>query len=384
MYPGRPFFYELGKRRLFMHIGLIIGTRPEAIKMAPVYMELVARGYQVSIIATAQHRQMLDQALRLFGLKPDIDLNTMTERQSLSTLTSRLCHSLGEVFERNPYDCVLVQGDTTSTFVGALTAFYHKIPVGHVEAGLRTSNRYDPFPEEINRRLATQLSSYHFAPTAYSRELLLKEQIDPSKVFVTGNTVIDALQWVIRHKRAEMETIRNQYALDDGPYLLVTLHRRENWGEKMERVCHSLLRVLNACPELRVFFPVHLNPRVREIVFPILQNHPRVILSDPVEYLDFVGLMAGSKIILSDSGGIQEEAPSLGKPVLVLRETTERPEAVEAGTALLTGTDPDRIYACIMTLLNDRERYDRMSKIANPFGSGDASKNIVDVIRSMP
>jgi len=365
-----------------MHVGLIFGTRPEAIKMAPVYLELVARGYQASIIATAQHRQMLDQVLRLFGLKPDIDLNTMTERQSLSTLTSRLCHSLGEVFEQKPYDYVLVQGDTTSTFVGALTAFYHKIPVGHVEAGLRTSNRYDPFPEEINRRLTTQLSSHHFAPTASSREVLLKEQIDPSKVFVTGNTVIDALHWVIRHKGAEMGEIRKQYALGDSPYLLVTLHRRENWGEKMARVCHSLLRVLSDSPELRVFFPVHLNPRVREIVFPILQNHPRVILSDPVEYLDFVGLMAGSKIILSDSGGIQEEAPSLGKPVLVLRETTERPEAVEAGTALLIGTNPDRIYEGIMTLLNDRPTYDRMSKIANPFGSGDASKKIVDIIGS--
>ncbi|HNR63773.1 MAG TPA: UDP-N-acetylglucosamine 2-epimerase (non-hydrolyzing) [Thermotogota bacterium] len=365
-----------------MRIGLIFGTRPEAIKMAPVYLEFISRGYQVSVIATAQHRQMLDQVLQLFGIKPDIDLDVMTERQTLSGLTARLCRSLGEVFERDPCDVVLVQGDTTSTFVGALAAFYHKIPVGHVEAGLRTSNRYNPFPEEINRRLTTQLSSWHFAPTEYSRELLLKEQVDPAKVFITGNTVIDALQWVVTHKRKEIEKIPEHYALEKGSYLLVTLHRRENWGEKITAVCHTLLRILNACPDLKVFFPVHLNPRVREIVFPVLQNHPRVILSDPVEYIDFVGLMAGSKIILSDSGGIQEEAPSLGKPVLVLRETTERPEAVEAGTALLTGTDPDRIYERAMTLLSDREAYDRMSRIANPFGSGNAAKKIVDIIGS--
>ena len=363
-----------------MRIGLIFGTRPEAIKMAPVYLELVSRGHQASIIATAQHRQMLDQVLEIFGLEPHIDLNVMTERQSLSSLTSRLCQSLGEAFERQPLDVVLVQGDTTSTFVGALAAFYHKIPVGHVEAGLRTANRYDPFPEEINRRLTTQLSSWHFAPTAHAKESLLREGIDPSKVFITGNTVIDALLWVLRHKAEATERLLRTHSLEKESYLLVTMHRRENWGERMEAVCGALLRILNDRPELKIIFPVHLNPRVREVVFPLLQDRPRVILCDPVGYLDFVGLMAGSKIILSDSGGIQEEAPTLGKPVLVLRETTERPEAVEAGTALLTGTDPKRVYDTVMALLKDTERYDRMSRAANPYGSGEASKNIADII----
>jgi UDP-N-acetylglucosamine 2-epimerase (non-hydrolysing) len=323
---------------------------------------------------------MLDQVLALFQLESHIDLDVMTTKQTLSSLTARLCTALGELFSREHYDLILVQGDTTSTFIGALTAFYHQIPVGHVEAGLRTENRYDPFPEEINRRLTTRLSTLHFAPTEYARHLLIKEGVEPDRVYITGNTVIDALRWVINHKQEEMKLIRQKYQIHDKQYLLITLHRRENIGDKMAGICKTLIKIAEENPYLTLFFPVHLNPRVREVVFPILGGHPRILLCDPVGYVDFIALMEGCYFIMSDSGGIQEEAPTLGKPVLVLRDTTERPEAVQAGTALLTGTDPERIYKNAMVLLNDEERYREMARLSNPFGNGDASKKICEII----
>lgn len=361
-------------------IGLVFGTRPEAIKMAPVYLECAKRGLQPVIIATAQHRQMLDQVLSLFGLTTDFDLDIMTENQTLTSLTSKLCASLGEVFRNHSFDAVLVQGDTTSTFTGALTAFYHKIAVGHVEAGLRTSNRYDPFPEEMNRRLTTRLSTWHFAPTKLSEKTLLEEGTTPDHVFLTGNTVIDAMQWVLTNKRKELLTAQQRFGLSGKKFLLVTMHRRENWGEKMKGICTSIVRVLEENPELWVFFPVHLNPRVREVVFPLLQNHPRVILTDPIDYLDFIAVMENAWFILSDSGGVQEEAPTLGKPVLILRNTTERPEAIEAHSARLVGTDAENVYRCTMELLNNPTLFESMKKIVNPFGDGKASVRICDIL----
>ncbi len=359
-------------------VALIFGTRPEAVKMAPVYLALKNSSLRPVVIATAQHREMLDQVLSLFGIKPDFDLNIMQQRQSLSGLTSRLIEKLDEIYSQNKFDATLVQGDTTSTFTGALVSFYHKIPVGHVEAGLRTANVYDPFPEEVNRRLNGVISTYHYPPTEKSKLNLLKEGVPEENMLVTGNTVIDALLWVTSNKSRLTSSFREALGVEGDDYILVTMHRRENWGRPMQEVMKAIKDVLNEFPRMKVVFPVHLNPAVREVVYPELEEHDRVVLTDPLDYLPFVSLMEKSKLILTDSGGIQEEAPALGKPTLVLRRTTERPEAIEAGTAKLVGTSREAVFMETMRLLSDSREYERMAKARNPFGDGTASKRISD------
>lgn len=359
-------------------VALIFGTRPEAVKMAPVYLALKNSSLRPVVIATAQHREMLDQVLSLFGIKPDFDLNIMQQRQSLSGLTSRLIEKLDEIYSQNKFDATLVQGDTTSTFAGALVSFYHKIPVGHVEAGLRTANVYDPFPEEVNRRLNGVISTYHYPPTEKSKLNLLKEGVPEENMLVTGNTVIDALLWVTSNKSRLTSSFREALGVEGDDYILVTMHRRENWGRPMQEVMKAIKDVLNEFPRMKVVFPVHLNPAVREVVYPELEEHDRVVLTDPLDYLPFISLMEKSKLILTDSGGIQEEAPALGKPTLVLRRTTERPEAIEAGTAKLVGTSREAVFMETMRLLSDSREYERMAKARNPFGDGTASKRISD------
>ncbi|MBP7201216.1 MAG: UDP-N-acetylglucosamine 2-epimerase (non-hydrolyzing) [Mesotoga sp.] len=359
-------------------VALIFGTRPEAVKMAPVYLAMKDSKLEPIVIATAQHRQMLDQVLGLFGISPDFDLDIMQERQSLSGLTSRLIQKLDEIYAANSFDATLVQGDTTSTFAGALVSFYHKIPVGHVEAGLRTDNIYNPFPEEVNRRLNGVLSTYHYPPTESAKGNLLHEGVPPDRMVVTGNTVIDALLWTIENKAGATSSFREKFGLENGRYILMTMHRRENWGEPMRNVMLAVRDILDSMPEMKLVFPVHLNPVVRETVYPLLKGHERVILTDPLDYLPFVSLMEKAVLILTDSGGIQEEAPALGKPTLVLRETTERPEAIQAGTALLVGTDRKKVFEETVRLLTDRSAYERMAMASNPFGDGKASLRIAE------
>jgi len=359
---------------------MIFGTRPEAVKMVIPYRELKSRGVDVRAIATAQHRQMLDQVLELFEVQPFVDLNVMKPRQTLSELTANLCKGLDEVLSREHFDWLLVQGDTTSTFVGSLVGFYHKIPVGHVEAGLRSFDPIDPFPEELNRRLTTVVARAHFAPTPRARQNLLEENVDPATIHVTGNTVIDALQWVIRNRQDELGKRLSRFDFHDKPYVLVTMHRRENWGQPMRQAMQAIQQFLEQNPTLHVVFPVHLNPTVREIVFPVLQSHPRAHLLDPAEYIDFVALMQNCLFLLTDSGGLQEEGPALGKPVLVLRKTTERPEALEAGTAILVGTDPDTIVHNANRLVQEPYFYDSMARAVNPFGDGTASEKIAGIL----
>ena len=358
-------------------IALVFGTRPEAIKMAPVYLALKEKTeLQPIVIATAQHRQMLDQVLELFGIKPDYDLNIMKDRQTLSELTSRLITKLDEVYSNDEFAATLVQGDTTSTFAGALVSFYHKVPVGHVEAGLRTDDMYDPFPEEINRRLNGVLATYHYPPTETAKLNLIHDGVAESRLHVTGNTVIDALLWTIKNKSVETKKYRERLGLDGSEYILMTMHRRENWGEPMRNVMKAVKHILSENRKLKLVFPVHLNPAVRDIVFPELQGNSQVILTDPLDYLPFVSMMENAKLILTDSGGIQEEAPALGKPTLVLRKTTERPEAIEAGTARLMGTDYEVVVEETIRLLNSEDAYNSMAHARNPFGSGDASELI--------
>ncbi len=358
-------------------VALIFGTRPEAVKMAPVFLALKNSPIRPVVIATAQHREMLDQVLSLFGIEADFDLNIMQERQSLAGLTSRLISKLEEIYSENVFDATLVQGDTTSTFAGALVSFYHKIPVGHVEAGLRTENVYDPFPEEINRRLNGVISSFHYPPTENAKNNLLKEGVPENKLLVTGNTVIDALLWVTENRSVLTSSFREALGVEEDEYILVTMHRRENWGEPMRQVMKAIKDILKEFPKMKVVFPVHLNPAVREVVYPELDKHDRIVLTDPLDYLPFVSLMEKARIILTDSGGIQEEAPALGKPTLVLRKTTERPEAIKAGTAKLVGTDRDFVFNETVKLLRDSDEYRRMANAKNPFGDGTASKRIL-------
>ncbi|GAB6188660.1 UDP-N-acetylglucosamine 2-epimerase (non-hydrolyzing) [Marinitoga arctica] len=367
-----------------MKVGLIFGTRPEAIKMAPVYHTLKENEIDAKIIATAQHREMLDQVLNLFEIKPDYDLNVMTHRQTLPELTKNLIEKLDNILKEENFDYILVQGDTTSTFIGALISFYYKIPVGHIEAGLRTNNIYNPFPEEMNRRLTSVISSIHFPPTKKSKENLLKEGISEENIYITGNTVIDALLWVIEKNKDKIENIQEKYGLKRKKYILMTMHRRENWGIPMKNVMQAVKEFLTKNTDIHLVFPVHLNPAVRDIVFPALEELNNTILIDPVEYLEFTALMAGSYFIMTDSGGIQEEAPALGKPTLVLRETTERPEAIEAGTAKLIGTDKENVLKYMNKLSFDSEYYSKMAKAKNPFGDGKASIRITKILLNDP
>ena len=362
----------------------IFGTRPEAIKMAPVIKALAAypHCFDSRVCVTAQHRQMLDQVLELFAITPEYDLDIMQPGQGLASLTGTALHGVDRVLSSLQPDLVLVHGDTTTTMAASLAAYYHRIDVGHVEAGLRTGDIYSPWPEEINRRVAGLITRYHFAPTDKARDNLLAEGIAADRVMVTGNTVIDALLEVVGRLRQE-NGLRQQVAaqfsfLDPGKRLiLVTGHRRENFGQGFEHICQALRQLVERYADVEVVYPVHLNPQVREPVNRLLAGIPRVHLIPPLEYLPFVFLMDSAYLILTDSGGIQEEAPSLGKPVLVMRDTTERPEAVEAGTAHMVGTDAGRIVKEASLLLDVPAAYAAMAKMINPYGDGQAARRIV-------
>ena len=357
----------------------VFGTRPEAIKMAPVVLELNSRPEIESLVAvTAQHREMLDQVLMLFDIRPDFDLNIMSEGQTLFDITSRALLGLDKVFCAAKPDVVLVHGDTTTTFAGALAAFYHQIEVGHVEAGLRTRNKFSPFPEEMNRRLTGSLADLNFAPTATAKENLLRENVDAEKIFVTGNTVIDALYKTVR---ADFKFAGNLERVDFGKrIILVTTHRRENLGEPLRQVYKALKSLVEEFPDVEIIFPVHKNPKVREVVDEELGDLERVRLIDPLDYEPFANLMNRATLILTDSGGVQEEAPALGKPVLVLRDTTERPEAVHAGTVKLIGTNQAKVYGAAKILLTDATQYRKMAEAQSPYGDGRAAQRIVDAL----
>ena len=367
------------------HVMVVFGTRPEAIKMAPVVAALRATpGIDVQVVVTAQHRQMLDQVLDLFGLVPDYDLDLMAPSQALPELFSRILTGMSAVIAARRPDLVLVHGDTSTTLATALAAYYARVPIGHVEAGLRTGNLYAPWPEEANRRLTAPLAALHFAPTELSRSNLLAEGIDPASIHVTGNTVIDALLEVVARIEADAglrESLAAQFPLLDASrrLLLVTGHRRENFGHGFEQICIAL-RALGARDDVQVVYPVHLNPSVQEPVNRILGDARNVHLIAPQDYLPFVYLMTRAHLILTDSGGIQEEAPSLGKPVLVMRETTERPEALHAGTVRLVGTDTALILAEANRLLDDSAAYEAMARAHNPYGDGQAGRRIAGMI----
>ncbi len=359
----------------------IVGTRPEGIKMAPLIRLLENTAEINSVLClTAQHREMLDQVLSLFKIQPRYDLNLMKESQSLTHITARALEGLEKIILQEKPQMVLVQGDTTTTMAGSLAAFYHKIPVGHVEAGLRTWNKYAPFPEEINRRINSVIAELHFAPTAISRENLLREGIPPEKIFVTGNTVIDALKTTVQPGFTFADPFLREFDFDSSRVLLVEAHRRENLGRPLQEICLALLDLLQAFPDTFLFFPVHKNPAVRGTVYQYLEGHPRARLLEPLDAFSFHNLMARSCLILTDSGGIQEEAPALGRPVLVLRDVTERPEALATGTALLAGTNREAIVKMASGLLRDSSAYAAMARAANPYGDGMASERICEII----
>ncbi len=358
---------------------LIFGTRPEAIKMAPLVRVLSERSeFDLVTCVTAQHRQMLDQVLDWFHIHPDHDLNLMQPSQTLADLTARALQSVSKVIEEVGPDVVLVQGDTTTAMASAMAAFYLRTPVGHVEAGLRTRNMYNPFPEEINRHLISVMATYNFAPTKTAREALLAEGADPGSIHVTGNTVIDALQWTV----AQPHTLRLGIPLDNPSerLILVTAHRRESFGPDFEAICLALRQIAVRNSDVRLIYPVHLNPNVQAPVYRILNGVERIHLIDPLPYPDFAHLMKRSTLVLTDSGGLQEEAPALGKPVLVMRKTTERPEAVEAGTARLVGTDTETIAAATEELLHNPAAYERMATAISPYGDGHAAERIADIL----
>lgn len=360
----------------------VFGTRPEAIKMCPLVLEM--RKYpdyiEPIVAVTAQHREMLDQVLELFGIVPDYDLNIMTSGQTLYDVTTRALMGLKDVMEEAKPDMVLVHGDTTTTFAGALAAFYAQIPVGHVEAGLRTGNKYSPYPEEMNRKLTGSIADMHFAPTSTSKGNLLAENINPNSILVTGNTVIDALQTTVKADYHFADEDFNKVFASGNRLILMTTHRRENLGEPMRHVYRALKSVLETHEDVEAIFPVHKNPKVREIVSEELGQLNRVHLIEPMDYEPFANLMAKVDIVLTDSGGIQEEAPALGKPVLVLRDTTERPEAVEAGTVKLVGTAYEDVLAEANRLLDDKAYYQSMAEAANPYGDGRACERIIKAI----
>ncbi len=363
-------------------ISVIFGTRPEAIKLAPVILGLKNESlFTVNVCVTAQHRQMLDQVLDIFNIVPDVDLNIMKPNQSLSELTANAIGGIEEYLKKLKPDLVLVQGDTTTVFAASLVSFYHKIPVGHVEAGLRTKNKYSPFPEEINRILTTHVADIHFAPTDLSKENLIKEGIAPQKVFVTGNTVIDALllaKEAVEKNPPVISDLPSHVLAPNNPCVLITGHRRENFGAGFESICTAIAELASEFSSYNFIYPVHLNPNVQEPVFRILGNRPNIFLIEPLSYLPFVSLMLRSVLILTDSGGIQEEAPTFGIPVLVMRDTTERPEGVTAGTVKLVGTSKEMIVAVAKELLTDKTAYNKMAATANPYGDGKAAIRIIE------
>lgn len=367
---------------------VVFGTRPEAIKMAPVVKACKARPeLEVRVCVTAQHRQMLDQVMEIFGLTPDFDLNVMAPNQTLGDVTCKVLKGMEGVFAQWKPDMVLVQGDTTTVMAAALAAFYHKIAIGHVEAGLRTGNLYSPWPEEANRLLAGCLANQHYAPTLRSRDNLLKENKDPKTVFVTGNTVIDALQEAVKIMDGDAALTVKLAAqfpfLDPAKRLvLVTGHRRENFGDGFIHICNAIARVASR-KDVQVVYPMHMNPNVRKPVNEILGGLSNVHLIEPLDYLSFLYMMRKSYLIMTDSGGVQEEAPSLGKPVIVMRDTTERPEAVDAGTVLLAGTETDAMASAAERLLDDGSFYEKMSHAINPYGDGFAAKRIAEIVSGL-
>lgn len=356
----------------------IFGTRPEAIKMAPVVKAMAHdERFAPITVVTGQHREMLDQVLKIFKIKPDYDLNIMQKDQTLSSITSKVLLGMDKILQEDRPDLILVHGDTTTTFSAGLSAFYHQIPVGHVEAGLRTWNKYSPFPEELNRQMTDVLTDLYFAPTTTSRDNLLRENHPENQIFVTGNTAIDALKDTVseNYHNEILEEISEDHRI-----ILVTMHRRENQGEPMQRVFKAIRQVVDETPDVEVIFPVHLNPKVQQMAETELGNDPRIKLVAPLDVLDFHNIAARSYLIMTDSGGVQEEAPSLGKPVLVLRDTTERPEGVAAGTLKLVGTDPQAVKEQMNALLNDPAKYAEMAQAQNPYGDGHAAARILDAI----
>ena len=362
-----------------MKILIIFGTRPEAIKMAPLVLRL-SQEVEVKVCVTGQHRQMLDQVLELFQITPNYDLNLMKPNQNLANLTGEVLNGVTQILQKEKFDWVLVQGDTTSTIAGAMASFYQKVPVGHVEAGLRTFNLNSPFPEELNRQVTSKMARLHFAPTAESKKNLLKEGFSEKTITITGNTVIDALKWVLKHSTPL--DVALPFNLQGSQIILVTGHRRENFGEGFQQICEALRTIALQQPDVQIVFPVHLNPNVREPVNHILSSLPNLHLLEPLEYPRFVHLMNLSTLILTDSGGVQEEAPSLGKPVLVMRDTTERPEAVEAGTVKLVGANRQTIVDETIHLLNDSKAYRKMAVAQNPYGDGTACEKILETLLS--
>ena len=368
---------------------LVFGTRPEAIKMAPLALKLKSfnQDFETRVCVTGQHRQMLDQVLELFGLKPDFDLNLMKPGQTLSDVTSGVLKGLEQVFAEWMPDLILVHGDTATTFAASLAGYYHKIKIGHVEAGLRTGDLYSPWPEEANRQLTGVLANYHFAPTQSSYQNLINENVNPATVVVTGNTVIDALLQVktkVEQEQQLIQTFEQEFSFLDKSkkLILVTGHRRENFGQGFLNICTALVNLAKKYPDIQIVYPVHLNPNVQQPVNELLANIDNVFLIAPQDYLPFVYLMNRSYLILTDSGGIQEEAPSLGKPVLVMRDTTERPEAVDAGTVRLVGTDTETIERSVIELLENPNVYAEMAEAHNPYGDGDSCQQIIDFLKA--
>ena len=358
-------------------IMLVFGTRPEAIKMCPLVNELKSRNtIQTIVCVTGQHRQMLDQVLETFQVVQDYDLSIMKDRQTLFDVTTNILNRIREILEKEKPDVVLVHGDTSTTFVTALACFYLQIPVGHVEAGLRTYNIYSPYPEEFNRQAVSIISAYNFAPTELSRQNLIREGRNPSSIYVTGNTAIDALKTTVRtdYRHEQLDWAKGSRLI------MITAHRRENLGEPMKHMFRAIRRVCDEHPDVKAIYPIHMNPVVRETAKEILGGDERIRIIEPLDVLDFHNFLAHSYMILTDSGGIQEEAPSLGKPVLVMRDTTERPEGIAAGTLKLVGTDEETIYKAFKQLLEDSDEYARMSEASNPYGDGLASKRIADVL----
>ncbi len=359
----------------------VFGTRPEGIKMAPIIKVMEkTEGIENIICITAQHREMLDQVLNIFDIEPDYDLNIFKPGQTLTEITTRALEGLEKVIIETKPDVLLVQGDTTTVFSGALAAFYQKVKIGHVEAGLRSGNLYSPYPEEANRRLTGVLTNFHFAPTENNRQNLLREGYSDDRIFITGNTVIDALNYVVKEDYEFKDSNLNNIDYKNKRVILLTSHRRENIGKPMEDIFSAVRDIVNKYSDVELIFPIHLNPKVRNIAHRVFDNQERVHIIEPLDYEPFTNLMARSYLVVTDSGGLQEEAPSLGKPVLVIREETERPEGIEAGTAKLVGTQYDNVYKELDILLSNEEEYHKMANAVNPYGDGKASERIVDII----
>lgn len=359
----------------------VFGTRPEAIKMAPLVLELQKRDEIESIVClTAQHRQMLDMVMDMFGITADYDLNIMRERQTLAGITTRALSGLDDVMREAKPDVVLVHGDTTTTLAGSMAAFYNQIKVGHVEAGLRTYDKYSPFPEEMNRRITGVIADFHFSPTISNKRNLLRETVDESKIYITGNTVIDAIHYTVKEDYKFKDEKLAKVDYKNRRVILVTAHRRENLGEPLENICNAIKRLADEFKDTEIIYPVHLNPAVREVAFKILGDTENVHLIEPLDVDELHNLMSRCFMVMTDSGGLQEEAPALGKPVLVLRQETERPEAIAAGTAKLAGTDEERVYRLAKELLTSEAEYSKMAHAVNPYGDGRASERIVDAL----